>query len=87
MDEAVAFAAERWLAFEQSAGIPQNINLRDRLPYFTGDFNALLAERFPALRTAPAEVILLIVAEGIASSGSVSRKRIELQLGIILPQR
>jgi len=85
IEEAAKLAAKQWTRFHFESGIPQNINLRDRLPYFSSSFAPLLSRRFPELRSAPPELILLIIAEGIELSGTISRKRIELQLGIVLP--
>jgi hypothetical protein len=84
-DRAVRFAAERWAAFSTMSGVPANIHLRDRIAFFAADFVAELTRRFPALRAAPDEVMLLIIAEGVAASGLETRRRIELQLGIVLP--
>ena len=85
MDEAVSFTATAWIKFRATAGVPANIHLRDQIVFFAPDFTAKLTRRFPALRSAPNEVILLIIAQGIEASGSISRRKIELQLGIILP--
>jgi hypothetical protein len=41
--------------------------------------------RFPALKRAPDELVLLAIAEGIELSGLESRRMIERQLGITLP--
>jgi hypothetical protein len=85
MEDSVAFAAAAWIVFRNSAGVPANIHLRDQVAFFAPEFVVKLARRFPALRSAPNDLILLIIAQGIEASGSISRRKIELQLGIILP--
>ena len=83
--DAVRLAARQWVRFEETSGVPTNIHLRDRLAYFAPDFQMVLAEHLPILRTAPEELVLLIIAEGIVASGAVSPRKVEIQLGIILP--
>jgi len=83
--DAVRLAAQQWVRFEETSGVPANIHLRDRLAYFLPDFQMVLAELLPVLRTAPEELVLLIIAEGIVASGTVSQRKVEIQLGIILP--
>ena len=83
--DAVSLAAAAWTTFRDTAGVPANIHLRDQVAFFAPEFVARLARRFPALRSAPNDLILLIIALGIEASGSVSRRKIELQLGIVLP--
>src|SRR6478736_6153707 len=84
MDEAVSFAAKEWITFRNTGRIPANIHLRDQVAFFAPDFVAKLARRFPSLRNAPNELILLLIAQGIEASGSLARRKIELSLGIIL---
>ena len=85
MDEAVSFAAKEWLHFRNKGGIPANIHLRDQVAFFAPDFVAKLGRHFPALRNAPNELILLLIAQGIEASGFQVRRKIELSLGITLP--
>lgn len=83
--QAAGFAAECWSRFTETSGLPRNINLRDRVSYFAADFRRELDRRYPLLRSAPEEIVLLVIAQGIERSGSDSRRLIELQLGIVLP--
>jgi hypothetical protein len=84
--DAIPLAAERWRAFGETSGLAPNIHLRDRIAFFAADFRPVLYAAFPLLADAPPELLLLIIAEGIAASGSHSREQIELQLGIVLPR-
>ena len=61
------------------------MNLRDRVPFFAGDFRRKMIGRLPILKFAPEQLVLLIIAEGINQSGLETRGMIELQLGIVLP--
>jgi hypothetical protein len=45
----------------------------------------MLFKLYPQLRSADDQVLLLVVAEGIAQSGSVPRETLEKEFGIILP--
>jgi hypothetical protein len=85
LDEAIALTAEHWKRAEADGSIPNNLNLRDRVTLFAPMMRALLFARWPQLRAADDQVILLVVAEGIAQSGSIARDKLETSLGIILP--
>ena len=85
IDAGIMFAAERWIFFNRQVALAQAMSLRDRVGLFARSFRPSLHARHPALRAAPDEVILLIVAKGIEQSGSVSREAIERELGILLP--
>lgn len=85
LEEAISLTAERWNQAAADSSIPNNINLRDRVSFFAAPMRKLLIARFPDLRVADDQVLLLIVTEGIARSGSVTRERLEKALGIILP--
>ena len=85
IDEAITFAAERWLSFSLSVAMPASAGLRDRIGLFARSLERSLHRRFPALAAAPDEVIVLIVAQGVEQSGAVPRGDIERALGIVLP--
>lgn len=85
IDEAIGFAAQRWLPFSLSVAMPPGADLHYRIGLFARSIESSLHRRFPALATAPAEVIVLIVAKGVEQSGAVSRGDIERELGILLP--
>lgn len=85
LDEAIAFAADEWSRWSRSGAVPANINVRDRLAFFAPPFKKALFAKFPALRVADDQVLLLIVAEGIARSRTDPRRQIEAALGIKLP--
>ena len=87
LDDAIAFAADRWEQSSSDGSIPPNINLRDRVNYFARPFRKALLAKYPELRTADDQVFLLVVGEGIAQSETVSRDKIEKALGIILPPK
>jgi len=86
IEAAVPYAAQAWARFRDTTGLPANLHLRDQIAYFARDFVGDLERTFPALRSAPNELLLLIIAQGIEVSGHAPRRRIELQLGISLPQ-
>lgn len=85
VSQAISLAASEWQAFCATSGMASNINLRDRVPFFAGDFRRKMIERFPELKFAPEQLVLLIIAQGINLSGLEARGMIELQLGIVLP--
>ncbi|MBD3759176.1 hypothetical protein [Rhizorhabdus sp.] len=85
IDEAIAFVAQRWLAFDAAIPLRQETSLRDRIAVFAHSVDASLHRRFPALAAASDQVILLIVAKGVELSGTVDRSDIERELGILLP--
>lgn len=85
IDEAITFAAARWLSFSLSVAMPPDAGLRDRIGLFARTLERSLHRRFPALAAAPVEVIVLIVAKGVEQSGVVPRGDIERALGILLP--
>jgi hypothetical protein len=87
MKLAAHFAARRWASFVATSGIPANVHLRDRITFFAGEFRPDLQRRFRALERVPDDLLLLIIAEGIEISGLETRRRIEIQLGIIMPPR
>lgn len=85
LDHAIAFAAERWRLAAARGSAPANIPLRDRVILFASPFKKALFEQLPELRAADEQVLLLVIAEGLARSGTVERGKIESALGIILP--
>lgn len=85
IDAGIGFAGEQWRLFCAASPLASNIHLRDRIAFFAGAFRPALAEKFPALASAPDQLVLLIIAKGIEESGTFSRAQIEKQLGIILP--
>lgn len=85
IDEAIAFAAERWHFFSRSVAVTPGTGLRERIGLFARSLEPSLHARHPALAAAPEEVMLLIVAKGVEQSGAVSRGEIERALGILLP--
>ena len=85
LDDAIAFAAAQWRLAKSDGSIPENVNLRDRVTLFAGPLKKSLFANFPRLRAANDQVLLFVVAEGIARSGAVEREALEKALGIILP--
>lgn len=85
LDEAIAFAAEAWARWSASGAVPANVNVRDRLAFFAPGFREQLFARLPNLRAADNQVLLLILAEAVARSGTDPRGQIEASLGITLP--
>lgn len=83
MDEAIAYAAKNWPRFD--ATVPSNLNLRDKVTFFGQRVRPALLTQFPDLRAATDQVMLLILAKGIALSGCVPQRHIERDLGILLP--
>jgi hypothetical protein len=83
--EAIDLASEQWEAFNARSALAPNIHLRDRTSFFAAEFQPILFDAYSDLEAAPPELLLLIIAEGIAASGSHSRRQIELELGITLP--
>lgn len=85
LDEAIGVGAERWTQCLGGGSLASNLNLRDRATIFGPPFRKALLAKFPTLRAANDEVLLLVMAEGIAKSETVSRDKIERALGIIVP--
>ena len=71
IDQAIRFAAERWLSFSLSVAMPPGAGLRDRIGLFARSIERSLHRRFPSLAAAPHEMIVLIVAKGVEQSGAV----------------
>ena len=84
LDEAIAYVAEDWPQFD--ATLPSNLHLRDKVTFFSQQVTPVLVAKFPELRAATEQVMLLILAKGIEQSGCVPRRRIERDLGILLPR-
>lgn len=82
---AVRLAAEHWLEFHESGAVPDNLGLRIQLGQFAKPFRPIMERHFSSLEAAPSELVLLILAEGVAASGTHSRSAIERELGITLP--
>jgi hypothetical protein len=74
-----------WAEWSSTAAVAANINVRDRLALFAPSFRTTLLERYPALRSADNQVLLLILAEAVSRSGTDPRAQIEASLGITLP--
>lgn len=85
LEEAIAFTVPAWADWSTSGSVPSNVNLRDRLTFFAASFTERLLARFPALRAADNQVLLLVLAEAVARSGTDPRGQIEASLGITLP--
>ena len=83
LDEAIAFVAKDWPSF--NATVPFNLHLRDKVTFFGQRIRPALLTQFPDLRAATDQVMLLILAKGIAQSGCVPQRHIERDLGILLP--
>jgi hypothetical protein len=83
IEEAIHLAADHWKKF--SSSVPPNLNLRDQVTFFAQPFRKALLAQCPDLRVADDQVLLLVLAEGIARSGTVKRDAVERALGIILP--
>jgi hypothetical protein len=85
LEDAIALTAAEWKRSEANGSVPSNVNLHDRVVLFAPSMRKQLFANFPNLRAAGDQVILFVVAEGIARSGSVARDKLEKALGIILP--
>lgn len=85
IDEAIEFAAERWIFFSRSVAVTPAEGLRERIGRFARSLEPSLHARYPALAVASDAVMLLIVAKGVEQSGAISRGEIECALGILLP--
>jgi len=85
--DAVRLAAAEWLKFREASVLPENASLRVQVKHFSKVFKPLAIGRFKLLRHASAELLLLIIAEGIAHSGDISRALVALRLGISLPEK
>ena len=85
IDAAILFAAQRWHAFSRTVPVRPGADLRERISLFARSLEKSLHSRHPTLAAAPDAVILLIVAKGVADSGTVPRSEIERALGILLP--
>jgi len=85
IEEAIQFAADLWIESASSGELPDNLNPRDRVRIFSPALRKKLLARFPDLCPADDQVLLLIVAEGLARSGT-SRNHVERALGIVLPR-
>jgi len=83
LEEAIAYVAEDWPLF--AATIPSNIAFRDKVTFFAQRVTPALVRRFPNLRAASEQVMLLVLVKGIEQSGCVPRHRIERDLGVLLP--
>ncbi len=85
LELAIAATAKAWTEWSSTACAPANLNVRDRIALFVPTYKAQLFADLPALRTADDQVLLLILAEGVAQSGTDPRDRTEESLGISLP--
>ncbi|MCY7279588.1 MAG: hypothetical protein LH610_01580 [Sphingomonas bacterium] len=83
LNEAIAVAAEDWPRFD--ATMPTNLHLRDKVTYFAQRMKPILVSQFPDLIAATEQVMLLVLVKGIEQSGGVPRRRIERDLGLLLP--
>ncbi|QLC20858.1 hypothetical protein HFP51_00850 [Parasphingopyxis sp. CP4] len=87
INAAVHLAALEWRKFRATGHVPDNLGLHVQLGQFAHDFRPEMEKHFRSLRSAPSQLVLLIMAEGVAASGSASRNSIERQLKITLPDR
>jgi hypothetical protein len=85
IEAAIDFTAAAWLEWSATAVVPSNVNVRDRLALFAPSFKEQLLARFSTLRSADNQVLLLVLAEAVARSGTDPRLQIEASLGITLP--
>lgn len=83
IDEAIALVAKDWPKFDEA--VPFNLHFRDKVTFFGQRVRPALLARFPDLIAATDQVMLLILAKGIAQSGCVPKRHIERDLGILLP--
>lgn len=87
MDDAIDFAADRWLHFCRARPMRADVPLVDRIGSFFVPFEDGLKANFPALAKAPGPLPLLIVAFGIKQSGTHTQAQIEQALGLQMPNR
>lgn len=84
---AIAFAAEQWREFLYGGSTPGDADIRLLVGRFAAGFKPKMVQRFESLAYAPAELVLLIIAQGGIASGEFSRTDFENGLGIVLPRR
>ena len=86
LEEATSFVAAEWPNLELKHSIAPNIHLRDRITLIAPEARKLVLASFPELHAADDQVMLLVIADGVARSGIVERVDVESALGIILPK-
>lgn len=85
LPDAIQRAAERWTYYSETLVFKPEVTLRARIASFMIPFEEGVRKNMPALRDAPAAIILLVVAKGIERSGTHTRAQIEQALGFPLP--
>lgn len=68
LDEAIAYVAEDWSRFD--ATLPSNLHLRDKVTFFSQQVTPVLVAKFPDLRAATEQVLLLVLAKGLSNPGA-----------------
>lgn len=86
IEDAIAVAGIEWRAFLAAGSTPRDADIRLLVGRFAADFKPVLEARFESLAYAPAELVLLIIAQGGVASGEFSRTQFEQGLGIVLPR-
>lgn len=87
IEQAIALAGMQWSEFLGVGSTPRDADVRLLVGRFAAEFKPVLAQRFESLAYAPAELVLLIIAQGGIASGEFSRAEFENGLGIVLPRR
>jgi hypothetical protein len=85
MDDAIAFASEKWLYFSQALAFKDHVTLKDKIAIFLTPAREGLNRNFPALNHAPDAVHMLIVVKGVEMSGTNTRAELEDTFGIEIP--
>jgi hypothetical protein len=87
IEQAIALAGMQWREFLAAGSTPRDADIRLLVGRFALEFKPTMAQRFSSLAQAPAELVLLIIAQGGIASGEFSRAEFEHGLGIVLPRR
>tara|TARA_B110000879_G_scaffold167347_1_gene216381 strand:+ start:385 stop:717 length:333 start_codon:yes stop_codon:yes gene_type:complete len=85
MPDAIQFAAENWVYFNEAVPFAESTSLEEKYLAFMTPASGGLKNNFSALKDAPDEIFLVIVAKGIELSNTHSKQEIETALGVTLP--
>lgn len=86
IEQAIAAAGDAWRTFLAASNTPRDADIRLLVGRFAAEFKPVMEARFESLAYAPAELVLLIIAQGGVASGEFSRAEFEQGLGIVLPR-
>lgn len=86
IEDAILVASAQWREFLAAGSTPRDADIRLLTGRFIADFRPVMERRFDSLAYAPAELVLLIAAQGGIASGEFTRSEFEQGLGIVLPR-